>query len=254
MFRLAKQRLARFEGEVARLLFPVLSRIEGEGDPGMRSDASIPRYVSARLQALELHLAEIFDEAELDRGLEVIGQRLAVANGREVKRVIGVSIFDAAPAVAAQLGNFRAINVSRIKSLAGEQLVEITQLLEESTARGARVEVVRKAIEDRFGVTRSKAALLARDQTLTINSQITRTRMVNAGVREYIWTSSGDERVRDRHAELDGTRQSWDAPPEVSDDGRVGHPGEDYQCRCTAFPVLPELTEETQQALLRPNI
>jgi uncharacterized protein with gpF-like domain len=26
----------------------------------------------------------------------------------------------------------------------------------------------------------------------------------------------------------------------VSDDGRTGHPGDDYQCRCTAFPVLED--------------
>ena len=131
--------------------------------------------------------------------------------------------------------------MSRIKSLAGRQLVEITQLLERSEAAGARVEVLRDAILKRFDVSKSRASLLARDQTLTLNSQIARTRQTNLGIEQYVWTTSGDERVRDTHAELDGTTQRWDTPPVVSEDGRTAHPGEDFQCRCTAFPVLPEL-------------
>ncbi|MCZ6770597.1 MAG: phage minor head protein [Proteobacteria bacterium] len=52
------------------------------------------------------------------------------------------------------------------------------------------------------------------------------------GVTEYIWRSSDDERVRSLHREYDDRRFSWDEPP----DG--GHPGEDYNCRCFAEPVV----------------
>ena len=52
------------------------------------------------------------------------------------------------------------------------------------------------------------------------------------GVTEYIWRSSDDERVRSLHREYDDRRFSWDEPP----DG--GHPGEGYNCRCFAEPVV----------------
>ena len=84
--------------------------------------------------------------------------------------------------------------------------------------------------------------LLARDQVLKLNAGINQPRQRQVGVREYDWWTSGDERVRERHVELHRTRQRWDAPPEVAP-GRFEHPGGDYQCRCTASPVLPEWLE-----------
>lgn len=234
MTREIRDRLILFEHVVERLLFPAL---ETEFGPGItsRDDARLPSFILAKLSAIELRLLQIFDERELDDALDVIGERVSAKNATEIRRVIGISIRDADPGVAAHIDQFRAINVSRIKSLAGQELVQITQLLERSEATGARVEVLRKAIQERFEVGRSKAALLARDQTLTLNAQLARTRQQNVGIVEYIWTTSGDERVRPEHEERDGKVFRWDTPPED------GHPGEPIQCRCTAFPVLPAL-------------
>ena len=39
--------------------------------------------------------------------------------------------------------------------------------------------------------------------------------MTSAGVRRYVWVSSRDERVRDRHRELNGKTFSWKDAPEV---------------------------------------
>lgn len=243
--KMIRDRLVKFEREIERLLFPVLDELvpspgaqstPDEPDARVRVDARIPSSVLARLSALELRLIEIFDERELEDALEVIGQRISTKNRNELRRVVGISIRDADPGVAAHLEEFRAINVSRIKSLAGRELVEITQILERSEATGARVEVLREGIQKRFGVTRSRAALLARDQTLSLNAQIARTRQQNLGIERYVWTTSGDERVRDEHEALEGRIFRWDTPP------AEGHPGEPIQCRCTAFPLLPELS------------
>ena len=43
--------------------------------------------------------------------------------------------------------------------------------------------------------------------------------------------------LKQKHAALEGQTFSWVAPPEV------GHPGEDFQCRCVALPVLAELAD-----------
>lgn len=53
----------------------------------------------------------------------------------------------------------------------------------------------------------------------------------------YIWRTRRDGNVRSTHAEREGQIFSWDNPPEG------GHPEEDYGCRCTAEPYLPEASE-----------
>lgn len=61
----------------------------------------------------------------------------------------------------------------------------------------------------------------------------------DAGVQEYIWSDSGDSRVRSGHHRLNGKKFRWDDPPVVDErTGRRCHPGEDFQCRCVAIPVF----------------
>lgn len=118
---------------------------------------------------------------------------------------------------------------------------EVEQIISDPQRAGARVEVIRKAIEERLGVVRSRAELIARDQTLKLYGQIQQQRQTAAGIEEYVWSTSADERVRPDHLELDGTTQRWDSPPIVDKrTGRRGHPGSDFQCRCASLPILPD--------------
>ena len=48
----------------------------------------------------------------------------------------------------------------------------------------------------------------------------------------YIWRSQDDARVRAAHAGYDDQVFAWSAPPSG------GHPGQDWNCRCTAEPVI----------------
>lgn len=233
-------RLDRFNNDIREILFPALEQYVIEGAV-TRVDARIPSFIQDRLSILDLKLLKQFDHEELDEKLGIIASRVSIKNANDLKRIVGVSIRKSNPGIAAYIDGFREKNVAKIRSLAGSQLVELTKILEQQELSGATVRSVAKQIEDTFEVTKTKANLLARDQILTLNADIDRQRQTNLGIEEYIWTTSGDERVRSSHDDLDGTTQRWDTPPQISDDGRTGHPGEDYQCRCTAFPVLPEL-------------
>jgi hypothetical protein len=53
----------------------------------------------------------------------------------------------------------------------------------------------------------------------------------------YIWRTRNDGKVRSSHADREGRVFSWDGPPVG------GHPGEDYNCRCTAEPYYSETSE-----------
>ncbi|MDP3960110.1 MAG: phage minor head protein [Pseudorhodobacter sp.] len=53
-------------------------------------------------------------------------------------------------------------------------------------------------------------------------------------VDRYIWRSRDDSRVRSAHAEYDDHIFSWSDPPEG------GHPGQGWNCRCTAEPIIDQ--------------
>ena len=79
------------------------------------------------------------------------------------------------------------------------------------------------------------------DQIAKLNGELTKQQQTDAGVEEYIWSDSGDGRVRESHHALNGKRFRWDDPPVVTPPGkpvRRCHPGQDYQCRCVALPVF----------------
>lgn len=200
-------------------------------------------FITKKISGIKLELEERLDPAKLGPTIQKFALRVSKKNGEEFRRVIGITSRDTG--LKTTLDHFQDRNVAEIKSLAGKQLTEIRGILEEGEIGAARVEDISKRIQDSFGVTKSKGDLLARDQVLQLNADLTKTRQTNAGITKYIWTTSNDERVRPDHAELDGTVQSWAAPPVVDEkSGRTGNPGDDYQCRCIAFPVLEELDED----------
>lgn len=131
---------------------------------------------------------------------------------------------------------------------------EVRGVIEGPLREGVRVEEVRKKIEERLGVVRSRAELIARDQTLKLYGQIQEARQTAAGIEEYTWSTSEDERVRAGHEHLEGTTQRWDNPPIVDPKtGRKAHPGGDFQCRCAAIPILPVEGLEEQESPREPR-
>lgn len=128
-------------------------------------------------------------------------------------------------------------NVMLIQEAASEIANKVSAILEIPTNSGLRAEELADQIRASTGVSESRAALIARDQTLKLSGNLTQARQVAAGVTSYIWSTSNDERVRPEHEALSGETFSWDAPPDV------GHPGEDIQCRCVAIPIISEFAD-----------
>lgn len=137
--------------------------------------------------------------------------------------------------LSGQIAAFRDRNVRLMEDAARTYAQQVRDVLEDPDAMGRSVDDLADDIEERASVSESKAELIARDQTLKLNGQINEIRQTNAGIDQYTWSTSQDERVRESHRDLEGQVFDWDSPPEV------GHPGEDYQCRCVAIPVIPGL-------------
>lgn len=201
-----------------------------------RIDVLDPRF-EVRFGELAVALSAL---AEASIGLlDATALRIAEHNRREMNRVLRINLRRSDLGLEDFIEEFRARNVALIRTIPQQSLRQVEAVVERAVSGQIRVEALRGQIQERFNVSRSRAALIARDQTLKANANITQLRQQAVGVQDYIWTTSRDERVRDGHSDLDGTRQSWLVRPVVDDSGRTAHPGEDFQCRCTALPILP---------------
>jgi SPP1 gp7 family putative phage head morphogenesis protein len=198
------------------------------------------RSVAARVEAV---VRRVLARRPLLARLQEVADATARASrtewARQMKAALGIDLPDAEPALAPAFKAFRAENVDLITSLAADKVARVREILTDAGA-GTRVEEIARAVREGTDATRSRARLIARDQVLKLNAQVTQARHEAAGVTEFVWRTSKDERVREDHKILDGKRFRYDDPPVV--DRRRGDralPGVHFQCRCIAEPVIP---------------
>ena len=197
---------------------------------------------------IDMALGQLLTVENVETVIAPNGQRLATTQTRKVERLLGIDLRAGDPAMQRLIDTWRDRNVGLIETglraneasprLRPSLLQDVSQVVEDAHRQGLRVEVLAHDLRERFGVSDSRAELIARDQILKLNGQIVKQQQMSVGIRRYRWSTSRDARVRERHQELEGTIQSWDTPPEVAP-GRHEHPGGDYQCRCAAVPILP---------------
>lgn len=152
-----------------------------------------------------------------------------------INNALGVDVsgfIQSSPSIREAIDAAMIENVNLIKSIQSQYLDKVRLAVSQNSLAGKRPTSVIADLVEIGRVSESRARLIARDQTNKLNSALTRARQTTLGVSRYRWSTSGDERVRPSHAELDGKVFSWDEPP------AVGHPGEDIQCRCVAIPLF----------------
>jgi SPP1 gp7 family putative phage head morphogenesis protein len=194
------------------------TEIEGVGKPAARQSMR-----SARKQVISAGVSQT---------------RLSERLGIHVEELIGI---DVAPTVAerAALTAWAKEGTDLISTVGQEIVAGLDAEIMDAARRGLLTKDLRKIVSQRLGIGARHAQFIARDQIAKLNSKITESTQKAAGIESYKWRSSRDQRTRERHRELDGTIHRWDDPPVVDPKtGRRDHPGEDYQCRCVAIPVV----------------
>lgn len=129
-----------------------------------------------------------------------------------------------------------AANVGLITSIPQQYFDRIEQAVMAGIQGGTLNATLADDLQKAFGVTKSRAKLIATDQLGKINSRLSQIRQQKLGITHYTWSTSHDERVRHEHKLRDGKLFAWDKPP--SD----GHPGQPIRCRCVAKPYTEHLT------------
>lgn len=160
---------------------------------------------------------------------------------RQFRRVLGVDPFIGAPAIEDAVRMAVVENVALIKSIPEQYFGQVEKSVFAHVRSGAPFDELVDDLQARYEVSVSRATMIARDQTAKMNGALTEVTQRSLGLTGYVWRTSGDARVRDTHADLDGKKFEWDAPPSV------GHPGQDYNCRCDAEPDFGKLLPEDDE-------
>ena len=129
-----------------------------------------------------------------------------------------------------------------VEKFSAESIIDLRDAVRENTLIGYRFDRLAAHIEDRYKTSAAKAEFLARTETSIFMAKFRELRFAEAGVRRYIWRTSGDQRVRDDHAHLNGRTFFYKQPP-IADvaTGTRANPGAIWNCRCMDEPVLEPL-------------
>ena len=242
----------RFDKVVLRWLPKILKVIEKEQNQNLRTDDAV-----GLMQLIDLYLTKMMNDLKTEEEQEEDGSNLeeqlktaaylvrsAVNRGwsKAVERTLGVKILSGyydETFYKELLEQWFRENMQMISSIPQELVQQIRDTLWEDITNRTTTEQMAQHIRHTCKVSQSKAKFIARDQVGKLQSRLTMQQQKDAGVREYIWSSKNDSKVRNQHRKLNGNKFSWDSPP-ISDPktGRRCHPGEDYGCRCVALPVF----------------
>lgn len=249
------------ETQYKSLIYPHLQRMAEEARLS-RGDGRTTRRRDAWSDDLESLLDGLRARLSPDR----LAERRAVASQsageisefnqgqwrRIVKTTVGIDLYTAEPWLREELRSWSQETSALISTLEDDAVRQIGIWTNRGLRQGWHWKEIAKNIEDRFEVSRKRARFIARDQTAKLNGTLTHRRQSAAGITHYFWRDSRDERVRGNpsgkypgakpsHWARNGQRFAWASPPEG------GHPGMDYNCRCTAEPDMRGLLEALKE-------
>lgn len=136
-------------------------------------------------------------------------------------------------------------NTDLIKDLQQGHLNRVRNIVSRGFTDGLSYKEVAKQLREAVGISTRRANTIARDQIGSLNSQVTKARNEELGVKEFIWRTARDERVRGNpsglypkaipsHWDREGKKYNWKAGAGARD----RFPGSGINCRCYAESVI----------------
>ena len=223
--------------------------------PTIAMDASFSSMAARLVRELTKRFTALFvDKAGglAKAWAEGISRQSAVGLGQSLKDVSGGVTLKTdviSGAVADVVKASIKQNVALIKSIPREYFLEIEGEVMRSIQTGRGMADLQPFLEKRYGITKRRAALIARDQTSKATAAINRARMQGLGVKKFKWLHSmGGKEPRPLHKNvLNGNVYSFDDPPVIDErTGEKGFPGQLINCRCRMVPGIEFKAEEAQ--------
>jgi SPP1 gp7 family putative phage head morphogenesis protein len=186
---------------------------------------------------LDIEWDQLVDQSGLSDVLDRAAKSLQDRNRAYFEKVLRTNppeVGSRAQSIAA----FRKQNIELVKNAGHDMIADLNNVLSVENSKGTRHEEIARIVQDRIGVSKSRAKNIARDQTLKYNASVQQTQAQAAGLNEYTWSTSRDGAVRHMHKALEGKRFNYNDPPVTNEEGDRNNPGEDFNCRCSAIPFI----------------
>ncbi len=218
---------------------------EPELAAAMARDSSPAMTLRDTLNRLARRWQRRFDEAAPDLARQFAAGAMARADGafRASLKKVGFAVDfrltkEANDALQATIGE----NVGLIRSIAAEHLADVQGAVMRSVQTGRDLGGLTQELQERYGVTRRRAAFIAQDQNSKATATVTRVRQQGLGITEAIWLHShGGRHPRKSHIEADGKRYRISEGMYLDDVWTW--PGREPNCRCVSRSIIPALDD-----------
>lgn len=185
-----------------------------------------------RFNEVSSHLARAFvdsaashADASMQKGMREAGMMIKFRPTRGVQRAIRSSVEE---------------NVLLIKSIGEHHLSEVGQLVQRAMQNGGSLRDLTKELQERYGITKRRAAFISQDQNAKATTAIRRQRQIETGLFEAEWVhSSAGRHPRESHVKAGRERLRFDIRKGAEIDDKWILPGQLPRCRCTWRLILP---------------
>ena len=195
---------------------------------------------------------------------KMIAQRLAskfVRSADDVNRDrfnkdmgrFGIDLYSDSPVITDYISASIFDNTRLITSIADQYLTQVESIVMTNVRAGNRSSAIVDTLRQQFGVSQSRAKMIARDQVSKINANLAEKRQRESGFEYFRWVDSDDSRVRARHEKIADKVTAYgkgiyryDNPP-LSDKGVPIKPGTDFSCRCIGIPISSAEVKNNQK-------
>lgn len=233
--------ITRMNRDTARTILAAYKR----RPPEMAQDASPAAVLRGVIRRLASEWSKRFDDFALRWGAKFARDATGSADrsfagalrkaGFTVKFQMSREINDITQASVAS-------NVTLIKSIPAEYLVDVQGAVMRSVQTGRDLGSLSAELQSVFDVTRRRASLISRDQNNKATAAITRARQDELAIIEAVWLHSAGGKVpRPTHVANSGKRypikEGWYDPAVKK---RIW-PGTEINCRCVSRSVIPGL-------------
>ncbi|MGO4337857.1 phage minor head protein [Labrys sp. KB_33_2] len=239
-----QRRLNRLIGEMHRSVLYWLSSAYRANQPRIAADETPADALRRAMREMASRWLKRFDEAS-SKLAEWFGQSVQNQSSAALKKILkdgGISVeFKMTPAMRDVLDATVNQNVSLIKSIPQQYLGQVEGSVMRSVQTGRDLATLSKELEARFGVTKRRAAFIARSQNNLATTAMSRARQLELGLDEAVWVHSGGGKTQRRsHVKASQARtrfsvaEGWLDP----DVGEHIWPGQLPNCRCVSRAVV----------------
>jgi uncharacterized protein with gpF-like domain len=213
---------------------PAIAMDDTSADELQRIIAELRERWTENIDGTAEKLAEYFSQAVADRSDAAL---------KKILRDGGFSVrFQMTPAMQDVFAATVAENVSLIKSIPARYFDQIEGIVMRGVQTGYDLKQITDDLQKQFGVTRKRAAFIARDQGSKANSLLSRARHLELGIETAIWKHShAGKHPRPSHVKAGEDKVEYKISEGWLDPaiGKYIWPGTEINCRCTAAPVIP---------------